>query len=100
VAEVAALAKPIIVGPHCENFEDSVAALRAAGGLLICQATVDEPQAAARLADCVGPLLADRRIASEMGIAARRVVQENRGVTQRTVAAILRLVNHAQHGTP
>jgi 3-deoxy-D-manno-octulosonic-acid transferase len=96
VVEVAALAKPMIVGPHTWNFADSVAELQAANAIVVCETTTDDPAAAAKLGDAVRALLTDDR-GSATGLAARRVVQENQGVTQRTVAALIDLVNRAQH---
>lgn len=95
VIEVAALAKPILVGPHTENFADAVAALAAAGGLEVCVTTVDAPDAAEQVAAVVRSVLSGGR-GTAMGLAARRVVQENQGVTQRTVAALTKLVKCAQ----
>ncbi|MGB9624439.1 MAG: 3-deoxy-D-manno-octulosonic acid transferase [Phycisphaerae bacterium] len=96
VVEVAALARPIIVGPHTENFADSVAELRAAGAIVVCPTGADDPAAARTLAELVAGLLTGEA-AGAMGLAARRVVQENQGVTQRTVTALVDLVNRAQH---
>ncbi len=96
VIEVAAIGKPILVGPHTENFADSVEALKAAGALAVCDTTADAPDAGTKLAAAVRGLLATEA-GTAMGLAARRVVHENQGVTRRTVAALLDLVNRAQH---
>ncbi|MBN1490391.1 MAG: 3-deoxy-D-manno-octulosonic acid transferase [Phycisphaerae bacterium] len=97
VIEVAALARPIVVGPHTENFADSVAELAAAGGLRVCETDVTRPDAAETLAASMRDLLADATASSRMGLAARQVVQQNQGVTQRTVDALAELVYRAQH---
>lgn len=94
VVEVAALAKPVIVGPHTENFADSVAELRGAGAIVVCETTAEDPAASEKLAAVVRSLLAGDK-AVGMGLAARRVVQQNQGVTQRTIAALIKLVNRA-----
>jgi len=82
--EVAALAKPVVVGPHMENFRDAVDALISRDAVV----TVTGPE---RLAEAVGGLLADPRRATTMGDAARDVVKANQGATQRTVDALERL---------
>ncbi len=96
VIEVAALARPILIGPHTDNFADSVAELQAAGALAVCETTVDDPAAPDKLAAEVRRLLTDGRAAA-MGLAGRRIVQENLGVTQRTVTALIDRVKRAQH---
>lgn len=96
VMEVAALARPILVGPHMENFADSVAALAEAEAIRVLDVTADQPDAAARLATEVGALLDDRDRARRMGEAAQRVVVQNQGATRRTVAALRELVHRAQ----
>ncbi|MCP4248031.1 MAG: 3-deoxy-D-manno-octulosonic acid transferase, partial [bacterium] len=83
--EVAALAKPIIVGPHTDNFAAPVAALRQADAISII-ATPDE------LADAVAALLTNPDEARARGRRAREVVIANQGATRRTVDRLARFL--------
>lgn len=78
VMEVAGLAKPMLLGPHTENFADAVAKLVAAGGAA-------QVRDAADLADQTARLLRDKQAAEAMGAAARQVVRQNVGATRKTV---------------
>jgi 3-deoxy-D-manno-octulosonic-acid transferase len=83
--EVAALGKPIVVGPHMENFESPVSVLRDAGAIRMVQS-------ADTLASVIGELLGDATTRKRMGAAARAVVLEHQGATQRTVDQLVRLM--------
>jgi 3-deoxy-D-manno-octulosonic-acid transferase len=83
--EVAALGKPVVVGPFTQNFREPVEALRAAGAVR----TVTR---ADELAGAVGELLRDRSQAGAMGDRARTVVLENQGATRRTVERLASLL--------
>jgi 3-deoxy-D-manno-octulosonic-acid transferase len=78
VMEVAGLARPMIVGPHVENFADAVARLLEAGG---AAQVVDSRQLLAKLVE----LFDNPDAAQAMGRAAREVVRQNVGATRRTV---------------
>ena len=82
--EVAALGKPIIAGPHMENFEAAVADLKAVGAL---RTAVN----AEALAKVVTELLSDEARRREMGDRARDVVLRNQGATERTVSRLVDL---------
>lgn len=84
--EVAALAKPIIVGPHTGNFAAPVAAFAAANAIRV----VDDAKA---LAAAVGGLIADPRAAQDQGAQARQVVLDNQGATDRTVERVVSLLD-------
>jgi len=84
VMEVAGLAKPVIVGPHTENFAEAVELLLASGGGQRV-ASSDE------LAAAVTTLLQDPARREQMGRAARETILARRGATARTVARILEL---------
>jgi 3-deoxy-D-manno-octulosonic-acid transferase len=79
--EAAGLGKPVVTGPHMENFAQPVAALRAAGGLFV------EADASA-VAERVGQLLADPDGSTEAGMAGRQAVRANQGATERTLAGL------------
>jgi 3-deoxy-D-manno-octulosonic-acid transferase len=83
--EVAALGKPVVVGPHTGNFELPVRALGAAGAIWVVGS-------ARELAGAVSAILHDKDLARELGTRARRVVLDNQGATKRAVEAILRVL--------
>jgi len=76
--EVAALAKPVLVGPHMDNFAMPVAALAEAGAL-------DVVTDADSLAEAVARTCADPCSARERGLAGRATVLAHQGATRRTV---------------
>jgi len=80
--EPAALGKPVIFGPHMENFASAAQAF--VGGQAVVQV-----QDAAGLESALTDLLADERRRSELGARARQVVQQNLGATERTVRLIV-----------
>lgn len=82
--EVAALGKPVIVGPHTDNFRDAIDALKSRDAVV----TVNGPEA---LSDAVGGLLADPARSKSLGAAGRAVVLAMQGATDRTVDALERI---------
>lgn len=80
--EVAGLARPILIGPHTDNFADAAEQLEQAGA---AQRVLD----AASLAAAVRRLLSDPAAARASGRAGQDVVRRNAGATQRTVELIL-----------
>jgi 3-deoxy-D-manno-octulosonic-acid transferase len=74
--EPALVALPVVMGPHRYNFTDVVAPFTAAGCLHTVQDDTD-------LAHIVGALLGDRQARATQGQSALRVVDENRGATER-----------------
>ena len=95
--EVAALAKPIVVGPHTENFADTTRQLEHAGAIRIVKTEVDAQDAATRLAQAVDELLKDPESTRSMAANAREVVKRNRGAVQRTLESITEIMQRAQH---
>lgn len=96
--EVAALAKPIIVGPHNDNFADTIAQLQQGQAVRILSADVDDARAAAHeLAEVADEILSDPAAARAMGQRGRQVVLANRGATQRTIDVLMEMLNRAQH---
>jgi len=83
--EVAALGKPIVVGPHMENFESAVSLLRSADAIRVVETADDLPSV-------IGELLADSSARARLGAAAREVVLRNQGATQRTADRLVRLM--------
>jgi 3-deoxy-D-manno-octulosonic-acid transferase len=79
--EAAGLAKPVLFGPHTDNFNEVADLLvRAGGGRRVADA--------AALAAAALELSRDREAAGRMGSAARRTIVEQRGATGRTVGRI------------
>lgn len=80
--------KPVLHGPHMQNFADVTSASLGAGASLIC-ATADELSAA--LAELIG----DPQRRRQMGEAARRFVDANRGASARYANAIAEMAKDA-----
>lgn len=85
VLEAAVLGKPVLFGPHMDDFAVESAALVAGGG---GRQVADARQ----LGRSVSELLASPQTAATMGAAARRVVQANRGAADRHAAVIADLI--------
>ena len=85
VIEAAALAKPILVGPAVQNFADAVEQLRRRGAVVMT-----DPDS---LAADLRRVLSDGALSKTLSTNARAVVQDNRGATQRTVEALLALLD-------
>ena len=83
--EPVALGRPTVVGPDHANFADAVAALRAAGGLVVA------PTPAAAAAD-VARLLADRPAADALAQRGRAVILSRQGATARHADLLLALL--------
>jgi len=83
--EVAALGKPLLVGPHMENFAVAVVELTAAGVVQVVRNS-DE------LAAAVRRLASDPDTAAALGRQAQEVVRRNQGATDRTVERLVGLL--------
>jgi len=82
ILEPAYFGKPVITGPHMENFREIDEAFRRAGAVVrIGQA--------AELTAAVDRLMSSREEAARVGEAARECAEARRGATDRAVAAIL-----------
>ncbi len=79
--EPAFLEKPVLFGPHMENFAEPAALLLASGGAVEVDTTEE-------LASELSRLLADANARGAMGRAARDVVQAHRGATEKTARLI------------
>lgn len=87
--EVAALGKPIVAGPHMDNFRQPCGALSQAGALK----TVERVES---LADEIFPLLADCRRAAKVGELGQDIVRQNQGATLRTVDRLVELMGRTK----
>jgi tetraacyldisaccharide 4'-kinase len=91
VLEPALAAKPIVVGPHMQNFRAIADLLLAAGGLV-------QVGTAAELGPAWEHLLERPQEAAELGARAQRTVELHRGATQRAVDCAERLYHRAVPG--
>lgn len=85
--EPGGLGKAVIVGPYMDNFADVVEAFTSAGAML---RLADSD--AGTLGEAVEGLLRDRERSGKLGEAARQVILERRGSTQRHVDMLLDLL--------
>jgi 3-deoxy-D-manno-octulosonic-acid transferase len=86
IIEPAVYAKPIVVGPHTENFRQTVTDFARADA--VAQIATAGEGAANILAREFIRLLSDRDLAQAMGARARDILLKNRGATECTIAAI------------
>jgi 3-deoxy-D-manno-octulosonic-acid transferase len=82
--EPAQFGVPVVVGPSFENFREIVDAMQAKDAIRVVQ-----PQG---LAEALCALLTNRADAEAMGERGRRVFEAQAGATQRTVDALMELV--------
>lgn len=85
VLEAAVAGKPIVVGPHMENFQEIADELLGEGALVQLRGPEE-------LADCLTGLLADEPRRRLLGERARATIERNRGACARTVDGLARLV--------
>lgn len=100
VIEPAADGVCTITGPHMQNFAAVTKALRDQDALIELRLT-GEP--AAELAQVISEMLADERRRTAIGQRAKRVCDENRGATERTldlISPILRTPDGAEEAIP
>jgi tetraacyldisaccharide 4'-kinase len=93
VLEPALAGKPVLVGPHMQNFRSIADTLRAAGGLV-------QIGGAEELAPAIERLLDDPGQAAAIGKAAQACVMAHRGATRRAAEAAEQLYHRAVPSTP
>lgn len=76
--EAAIFGKPVLFGPHMENFREISEALISRGGARMVR---DKQELICAMRD----ILMDRQLAGSMGEKAKGVIEENRGATSRTL---------------
>ncbi len=81
ILEPARFSKPVIFGPHMENFRDMARAFLSTDAAI----QISSPD---KLASAILRVLNDADLASRLGRNANRVVMENTGATERVMAAI------------
>jgi 3-deoxy-D-manno-octulosonic-acid transferase len=92
ILEPALYARPIVVGPHTENFRQIVADFAAAGAVRQLPPEAANGRGAALLAVALGDLLANPEAARAMGERGAAVLEANRGATDRVVACVRALL--------
>jgi 3-deoxy-D-manno-octulosonic-acid transferase len=74
--------KPVLHGPHMQNFQEATDLARKAGAAITCETP-------GQLADALAVLLHDGQKRAEMGNAAKELVSLNLGASQRYAQAIV-----------
>ncbi|MGH9936459.1 MAG: 3-deoxy-D-manno-octulosonic acid transferase [Blastocatellia bacterium] len=87
ILEPAFYAKPIIVGPHMENFREITKEFLRRGALVQLRGA-DIQALTVELQGALANLLSDKNYAETLGSNARRAIDENRGATARTVEIV------------
>jgi len=83
------LGKATIIGPHVENFADSVAALRQGDGVMEC------PISATALRDALTTLLNDPGARARLAERGRAVIRSRQGATERSALLLTDLLSPA-----
>lgn len=91
ILEPALYARPIVVGPHTENFRQIVGDFVGRGAAVQLPADAASGRGSERLAEAFVALLADGRRAREIGERGRALLEENRGATGRTLERVAAL---------
>ncbi len=91
ILEPAIFGKPIVFGPHMENFKEIAAAFLSHGAAI-------QVASAGELEDAMLALLRDPVRRASLGAAARALVEANRGAKDRTLAALAQLIPPAGSG--
>jgi 3-deoxy-D-manno-octulosonic-acid transferase len=86
ILEAAYWAKPVIFGPHMENFQDIARLFLEADA---CR----QVKEAEELAACVLKLFADRAAGQRLGKRGKQVLERQTGATTRVLEQIQRLLN-------
>ena len=76
-----ALGKPVVHGPHMQNFRSATASADAAGAALVAFT-------ASELTQTLDRLFADSELRSKMGAAAAKLVKDNLGASERYAEAV------------
>ena len=93
VLEPAHYARPVVVGPHMQNFQAITAEL-------VARQAIWQVKGAYELAVAISEILDKPKEAGELGLRARQVAQSRAGATQRAVEEAARLHGEAAPATP
>ncbi len=91
ILEPAAFAKPVVVGPHTENFHQIIADFSKAGAVV--RVSKNDGSVASTLTAELAKLLTDTQQAVEIGTRARAILLENRGATDCTLSRIRQVLD-------
>ena len=91
ILEPALFGKPVVVGPHMENFRAIAQEFLQRDALLQLKSG-DRQTLITRLSAAFERLLRDQAYAQQLGANARQTIEANRGATERTVAAVVKLL--------
>ncbi len=92
IIEPAVYGRPIIVGPHTENFRQIVSDFAQAGA--VTEIGVAGPQGTAALARELIRLLTDAELSKATGARAREILLNNRGATRCAMGAIREVIGY------
>jgi 3-deoxy-D-manno-octulosonic-acid transferase len=93
ILEPAVFGKPIVFGPHMQNFREIAEAFLASGAAI-------QVRSEAELSDTLRALLADAARRTGLGAAASAVVEANRGAKAKTLAVVAELLPPVGAGGP
>ena len=93
ILEPAAVGACVITGAHTHNFQVIVASFAKAGAIIQLPRMSDS-EATLALANVISQLLADPGKRKELGTLARRLVNENRGATERTLQLLTPILSN------
>ncbi|MFN0110638.1 MAG: 3-deoxy-D-manno-octulosonic acid transferase [Blastocatellia bacterium] len=91
ILEAALFAKPIIVGPHMQNFREITSEFLRRDAVIQLKST-DANEQVRELSQTFAELLGNQNRARELGANARQAIEDNRGATERTVEALAELL--------
>ena len=93
VIEPAHYARPVVVGPHMQNFQAITAEL-------VARRAIKQVKGASELAAAIREILDNPKQAQELGLRAQRLAQSRAGATQRAVEQAARLHGEAAPAIP
>jgi 3-deoxy-D-manno-octulosonic-acid transferase len=96
IVEPAGFAKPIIIGPHTDNFRQIVSDFRAENALVQLSEHSDPSTASVELANQITYLLTHADQAAAIGNRAKQILLKSRGATKCTIAAIRTIVSSGE----
>lgn len=101
ILEPALCSKPIVVGPSMENFRTILIEFLSHGGIMQIPADANDREGQVRqLKEAFLQLLQNPAKRNAMGIAARSVLDRNRGAVRRTVETIESIIEEARSQEP
>ena len=93
IIEAAYFGRPVLVGPHMENFREIADTFLGAYGAL----QVQDP---GQLAEKIRDLLRDTKAREWLGRNARKVIRDNQGAVQRTLEIVEQYLDRSGRTTP